>query len=97
MERTLLMSISIEELQAIIIDSVNTCITLNARLLQVSRNVNPYEQITRKELREEKKVSYAKIHQLMKSGDLAYHKEGRSTKFKREDVETCFSGKKKRG
>ncbi|PTB95699.1 hypothetical protein C9994_10605 [Marivirga lumbricoides] len=55
---------------------------------------NPDERLTRKELKEQFKLSYPTIHNLMKSGALPFEKVGRSTRFKRSDVEAYFSSKK---
>lgn len=48
------------------------------------------ERLTRKEIQSNYKVSLSTIHKLMKTGDLPYHKVGRKTLFKRQDVEDCF-------
>ena len=55
---------------------------------------NPYERLTRKQIKAEYKVSYGKIHNMMKTGKLAFEKVGRKTLFRREDVESCFSNNK---
>jgi excisionase family DNA binding protein len=54
---------------------------------------NPQERLTRKEIKDQYKVCYATIHNLMKNGSLPYVKVGRKTLFKREDVESLFTNK----
>ena len=57
---------------------------------------NPNRRLTRKNLKEEYSISYATIHNLMKSGKLQYEKCGRKTLFRRDQVEACFSSDKQR-
>lgn len=56
-----------------------------------SSPVNPNQRLTRKQLKDERNISFGTIHNLMKRGKLSYEKVGRKTLFRREDVERCFS------
>jgi len=60
---------------------------------QKAKPINPLERITRKQLKEEYKIGYATIHNLMRKGRLPYDKVGRKTLFKRVDVEDCINNK----
>lgn len=52
-----------------------------------------YERLTISEISKQYKVSKPTIHRLKNSGSLPYSKVGRLTRFKKEDVELCFSKK----
>jgi excisionase family DNA binding protein len=77
------------------VDSVEKQVQDLHRLLEQPKPslYNPHERLTRQQVRQQYKVSYGTIHNLMKSGKLAYEKVGRKTLFRREDVERVFSGK----
>lgn len=63
-------------------------------LEQDNSKINPHERLTRKEIKEQYKICFATIHNLMKRGKLPFSKVGRKTLFKRLDVENCLSNKK---
>ena len=50
-------------------------------------NIDPYEKLTRKQLKESYKISYPTIHNAMNNGALIYHKIGSRTFFYRSDAE----------
>lgn len=57
---------------------------------KTTNSLNPSERLTRREIKEQYKVSYGTIHNLMNKDKLPYSKVGRKTLFLRKDVESCF-------
>lgn len=71
------------------IDSLEELVERLTNQLNQSKAVelNPYERITRKQIRQEYSVSYGTIHNGMNNGSLPYEKLGRKTLFNRVAVE----------
>ena len=57
---------------------------------------NQNERLTIAQFAEQYKISKATIHNLTKSGKLAFEKIGSKTLFLREDIEKYFQSKKKK-
>lgn len=54
---------------------------------------NSNEHLTRKDVKEQYKISYGTIHNAMNRGKLHFSKVGRKTLFKRKDVEAFINSK----
>ena len=93
MNSLFLTTLSVPEIREMFRDEIEKYFQKNALNKKVS-TVNPHERITRQQVKQEYKISLAKIHKLMRSGELSYEKVGRKTLFRREDVENCFTSKK---
>lgn len=91
MDKKVLISLPVEELQSIIVDCVNSCLERNQP--KEVEPINPHERLTRKSIKEQYCVSYGTIHNAMKRGNLQYEKVGRKTLFKRTDVEEWIKKK----
>lgn len=57
---------------------------------QTAPVLNPFERLTRKDIKEQYCISYGTIHNLMRSGRLPYEKVNRKTIFKRENIERAI-------
>ena len=64
--------------------------------LPQNNSSNPNERITITQFVEQYKISKATIHNLTKSGKLAFEKIGSKTLFLRDDIEKYFQSKKKK-
>lgn len=51
---------------------------------------NPFERLSRRDIKEQYCISLGTIHNMMRSGKLVYSKIGRKTLFKREDIERAI-------
>jgi len=71
----------IEKLEALLINAISELQN------NYCEELNPYERITRKQIRQEYCVSYGTIHNGMNNGSLPYEKLGRKTLFNRVAVE----------
>ena len=77
------------------LDQIESLIVKNNELLRPINSSNPNERLTRKQVKEQYKISYATLHNLMRQQRLTYEKIGRKTLFKRCDLETCFNSNTK--
>jgi excisionase family DNA binding protein len=59
-----------------------------------NKGVLPKSQMSRKEVCDEFSISLTTLHDLMKSGKLAFQKLGTKTLFDRKDVESFFNSLK---
>ena len=73
------------------LDQIESLIVKSNELLNTSNSFNPSERLTRKQVREQYKISFGTLHNLMRQQRLAYEKIGRKTLFKRSDLEACFN------
>ena len=78
------------------LDQIESLIVKSNELLNTSNSFNPSERLTRKQVKEQYKISYATLHNLMRQQRLAYEKIGRKTLYKRSDLEACFNSNSKR-
>lgn len=82
------------QLPNVIADSLDELEQLKLRVAQLENkppeNKNLFERLSRKEVKEQYRISYGTIHSLMRSGKLEYEKIGRKTIFKRESVEKAI-------
>ena len=78
------------------LDQIESLIVKSNELLNTSNSFNPSERLTRKQVREQYKISFATLHNLMRQQRLAYEKIGRKTLYKRSDLEACFNSNSKR-
>ena len=67
-------------------------------LTEIPKNnsTNQNERLTIVQFAQQYKISKATIHNLTKSGKLAFEKIGSKTLFLREDIESYFQSKKKK-
>lgn len=89
----LVIQITVEDLSLLIQSAVQSAIS-ELQLSMQSSNINLSERLTIAQLVGQYKISKATIHNLKKSGKLAFEKIGRKTLFMREDVEAYFNSKK---
>ena len=73
------------------LDQIESLIVKSNELLNTSNSFNPSERLTRKQVREQYKISFATLHNLMRQQRLTYEKIGRKTLYKRSDLEACFN------
>lgn len=73
------------------LDQIEFLIVKSNELLNTSNSFNPSERLTRKQVSEQYKISYATLHNLMRQQRLTYEKIGRKTLYKRSDLEACFN------
>jgi hypothetical protein len=73
------------------LDQIESLIVKSNELLNTSNSFNPSERLTRKQVREQYKISFGTLHNLMRQQRLGYEKIGRKTLFKRSDLEACFN------
>ena len=92
MNNLFLTTLTIPELREVFREELEKCYQTKQEAKQ-NQHVNLFERLTRQQVRQQYKVSYGTIHNLMRSGKLPYEKIGRKTLFRREDVERVFSGK----
>lgn len=78
------------------LDQIEFLIVKSNELLNTSNSFNPSERLTRKQVSEQYKISYATLHNLMRQQRLTYEKIGRKTLYKRSDLEACFNSNSKR-
>lgn len=93
MDKQIFTSLTAPELRALLKEELSNYFQENPLRVKV-KNQNEHERLTRKQVCEEYKISLGTVHNLMKQGKLAYHKVGRKTLFRREDVEHCINGKR---
>ncbi len=77
------------------IDSIHLELTNLKEQIQkllIQEKENPYERLTRKEVKAEYKLSYGTLHNMMRDGRLSYEKCGRKTLFVRTEVEKAMKG-----
>ncbi len=73
-------------------DQIESLITDIKTDVTTTKQANPDERLTRKEIQKQYKISLSTVHKLMKTGELHYSKVGRKTLFRKSDVEQCFGG-----
>ena len=68
------------------LDQIESLIVKSNELLNTSNSFNPSERLTRKQVSEQYKISYATLHNLMRQQRLTYEKIGRKTLFTNEVI-----------
>ncbi len=81
----------------ILVERISKKVTENIAKIALDKNGDKSESstlLTRKQVREQYKISYSTIGRLMQNGGFTFIKEGRKTLFKRSDVDNYFESKK---